>query len=109
MDEMKTVKRCLVLGLGKPYDFIPDGETKSITGCKMFYIGTDDINKSSVDDESGAIGYIPQKVTMEPAFYETTKNVPLPCLADITFAIKLETSGAKVRVAGVDFVQPSKK
>lgn len=108
MDEMKTSKRCWVLGLGKPYDFIPDGGSESITGCKMYYIGTDDINKPHVDDESGAIGHIPQKVTMEPSFYDTVKKVPLPCLADITFAIKLETSGAKVRVAGVDFVLPKK-
>lgn len=107
-DEMKTSKRCWVLGVGKPYDFIPDGGTETIKGCKFFYVGTDDITKPHVDEENGSIGYIPQKITMEPAFYDSVKNIPLPCLADITFAIKLETGGAKVRVVGVDFVTTKK-
>ena len=108
MDEMKVTKRCWVLGVGKPFDFIPDGKTESVTGCKMGYIGTDDLGKSYVDDENGILGVMPQIYKMPPTFYDSVKNIPLPCLADITFAIKLETSGAKTRIADISFVTSKK-
>ena len=109
MDEMKTSKKCWVLGVGKPYDFVPEGGTESITGCKLAYIGTDDLTKPQTDEESGIIGIMPQKYTMPPTFYDSVKAIPLPCLADITFAIKLETGGAKVRIADISFIVPNKK
>ena len=108
MDEMKVTKRCYVLGVGKPYDFIPEGGTEPVKGCKLAYVGTDDLSKPYIDEESGNLGHMPQKYTMEPSFYDTVKNVPFPSLADITFAIKLGTSGTKVRIADISFVQLKK-
>lgn len=108
-DEMKTTKRCIVLGVGKPYDFIPEGETESITGCKLAYLGTTDLTTPVFDDESGLHGIMPQKIRMDPEFYEATMNVSMPCQADITFSIVLGGSGAKVKISDISFIEAEKK
>ena len=109
-DEMTTSKRCLVLGIGKPYDFVPTGQTESVKGCKFYYLGTDCVDKPHYDDENGIIGHIPQKITMAPSFYDSIveRGIQLPCLANITFAVKFETGGTKVRLAGIDFIVDKK-
>lgn len=105
---MKTVKRVVILGCGKPYDFIPDGETEHRIGCKMFYLPSDDLKTKVFDDETGICGLMPQGKTMEPSFYEDVCKVGLPCYADFTFSVVLGTSGAKVKITDFKLITDSK-
>lgn len=105
---MKTVKRVVVLGCGKPYDFIPEGETERRIGCKMFYLPSDDLHTKIFDDESGICGLMPQGKTMDPSFYEEACKVGLPCYADFTFTVVLGASGTKVKVTDIKLVAENK-
>lgn len=101
---MNTVERSLILSVGKPYDFVPEGEKESICGCKVFYIGAEDILKKVFSEEDGTLGYFPQKVTMPPEFFNSAKSVGLPCYADITYNIKLTSKGTDVDIVDIKFV-----
>lgn len=102
---MNLVRRSLILSVGKPYDFIPEGQKESISGCKMYYVGCDDIMKKEISEEDETLGYFPQKVTMPPNFYQTAKAFGLPCYADITYSIKLTSKGTDVDIMSVEFVK----
>lgn len=102
---MQLKERFLVLACGKPYDFIPDGETEALTGCKMFYVGCSDMSKKFVDDESGTLGYFPQKTTMPTDFFAKCEKVGLPAVAEFTLDVKLTSKGSDVIIKSVDFVK----
>lgn len=102
---MEVKQRSLILSVGKPYNFVPEGETEALTGCKMYYVGTDNIANTYVDSENETLGYFPQKYTMPTEFYEVAKNVGLPCYADITYTIKLTAKGSDVSITSVNFVE----
>lgn len=100
---METTKKCLILSVGKPYNFVPDGSTEAINGCKMYYVGADDIMKKATNEEDSTLGYFPQKITMPPVFYDKAKSVGLPAYADVTYNIKLTSKGAEAEIVGVIF------
>lgn len=102
---MEIKERFLVLACGKPYDFVPDGETEALTGCKMYYVGCSDVSKKFVDDETGTLGYFPQKATMPTDFFSKCEKVGLPCFADFTLNVKLTSKGSDVSIKNVDFVK----
>ena len=102
---MDTVERSLVLSVGKPYDFVPDGEKESICGCKVYYIGAADVSKKVVSEEDGTLGYFPQKITMPPEFFNIAKSVGLPCYADIIYNVKLTSKGAVADVVDIKFTK----
>lgn len=100
---MQYLERSLILAVGRPYDFIPEGETENKSGCKMYYIGTSDISQKKVRNDK-TLGYFPQKVTMPFDFYEIASKVGLPCYADVIYEIDLTAKGAEPIVIDVKFV-----
>lgn len=102
---MQLKEKFLVLACGKPYDFIPEGESEALTGCKMFYVGCGDISKKFVDDEKGTLGYFPQKAIMPTEFFAKCEEVGLPAFANFTLDVKLTSKGSEVSIKSVDFVK----
>lgn len=108
-DNQKITIDAIVLAVGKPYDFIPEGQTENVYGCKLAYIPTSDINVPYYDEETEIIGHYPQEVRMEPEFYQQVKDsVQLPCKAKITFDILFKTSGVRTSLSNIEFVKAEK-
>lgn len=100
---MQVPERSLILAVGRPYDFVPDGETESKSGCKMFYVGAENIGQKKINDDK-TLGYFPQKVTMPFGFYEIASQVGLPCYADVIYEVDLTAKGAEANVVDVKFI-----
>ena len=105
---MQVKNRCFVLSVGKPYNFIPEGETEPLTGCKMYYLGTSDVLKTFVDEENGSLGHFPQKATMPTEFFDSVREVGLPCYADITYDLRFTSKGTDLTISSVDFIKNDK-
>lgn len=99
MEEFVTV-----IGLGKPYDFVPDGSTEHLTGCTMWYLPTGDLTTSHEDFDNGFLGYAPLKQTMGVDFYETVKKVGLPCKARVEYGMKSSGGKMALYIKGLNFV-----
>lgn len=102
---MQLKERSFILSVGKPYNFVPEGEKEPLVGCKMFYVGASDILQKHEDTDDCTLGYFPQKETMPPEFYEKAIEVGLPAYADITYDIKLKSKGSDVHIVAVEFIK----
>lgn len=106
---MLVKRKSLVLSVSKPYNFIPEGETEPLVGCKMFYVNAENIAETIVDEETGGLGYFPQKETMTPDLYDKAVAVGLPCYATFTLDIKTTAKGYDVDIKDVEFLKPNAK
>lgn len=94
-----------VLSVGKPYDFTPEGQTNSLSGCTMWYISTDDINAKKYDVDTEQLGCTPLKQSMGVDFYNIAKEVGLPAKAKVVYGMKNSGGKQVLYIKGLDFVR----
>lgn len=95
----------IVLSVGKPYNFVPEGSTETLSGATMWYIATDDIKTKKFDPDSEVIGCVPLKQNMGVEFYNVVKEVGLPAKARVEYGMKNSGGKQVLYIKGLDFIK----
>lgn len=105
----KIIRKGVVLGVGKPYNFVPTGKTEAVMGCKVCYaVGTmEDLSKPTYDEHTDILGFYTQEVNMPPEFYDVAKPHGVPCNCELVFELVVKTSGIEPVLTSINLLKPN--